>query len=128
MTRAPANRFRHHDTQWGVSWWLAVGLLSVVACRQDGAQRGPARIPPKPGESITHSQMCTCRACEIPTCCRELEQDVPETTDCADGYDFSKCELPVQSCTSRCFQHRWRIHVDESCEETKPGKCCDQAE
>jgi len=81
--------------------------------------------PPKPGESITHTMMCSCTKCEPAHCCRELEQDQPEMQkNCADGYDFSKCEMAVSSCDSRCFQHRWRTRVEVGCEASRPDLCC----
>ena len=91
---------------------------------------GPRHPPPKPGESITHTQMCSCVRCEPDSCCHELEQDRPEdNAECANGYDFSKCEMAVSSCDSRCYQHRWRTRVEVGCESSRPDVCChDQPE
>lgn len=88
------------------------------------------RVPPKPGESISKTAMCSCTVCEPATCCRELEQDRDDIDkDCADGYDFSKCETNVSSCGASCFQHRWRTRVEIGCEQTRPDRCChDQRE
>ncbi len=70
--------------------------------------------------------MCSCKACEPQSCCRELEQELPENGNCADGYNFEKCGLSVSSCGASCFQHRWRIRIDEqTCEEKRPQECCD---
>jgi len=107
--------------------------LAVLGCGSTAPpaepDRGPRRPPPKPGESITHTIMCSCKACEPRSCCRELEQDQPELEDCSDGYDFSKCEMAVSSCDSRCFQHRWRTRVETGCEASRPDRCChDQPE
>ncbi len=109
------------------------GLLlvaAVPACQgpqvPNGAIQfyGNGRPPPKPGESISHTMMCTCTHCEPTDCCRELEQEQQDTEKCADGYDFSKCELAVNSCQSRCFQHRWRTRIETGCEKERPEECC----
>jgi hypothetical protein len=86
---------------------------------------GPRRPPPKPGESITHTQMCSCVRCDPVSCCHELDQDRPEVDPaCADGYDFSKCEMAVSSCDSNCYQHRWRTRIEVGCEGSRPDVCC----
>jgi hypothetical protein len=90
----------------------------------DGEPGQLRRAPPKPGESITHTQMCSCKVCEPKSCCTELEQDAPEMQQCADGYDFSKCQMEVSSCDTRCFQHRWRTHVEIGCAGSRPDTCC----
>jgi hypothetical protein len=88
------------------------------------------RLPDKPGASITKTEMCSCSVCEPAACCHELEQDAPEVQkDCANGYDFSKCEMAVSSCESSCFQHRWRTRVEVGCAGSRPATCChDQAD
>lgn len=86
---------------------------------------GDGRVPDKPGASLTKTEMCSCMRCEPSACCRELEQDTPEVDkDCADGYDFSKCEMAVSSCESSCFQHRWRARVEVGCAASRPDNCC----
>jgi hypothetical protein len=106
-----------------------LALASLIACSPaphgTASGDGVRRAPPRPGESITHTMMCSCQVCEPERCCRELEQDRPEpSADCADGYDFSKCEMPVSSCNSRCFQHRWRTRVEVGCAGSRPTNCC----
>ena len=111
---------------------LGIVAIVVVGCPASRPTSPPAtltirnkRPPARPGESISRTQMCSCIACEPNSCCRELEQDAPKTDkDCAKGYDFSKCEMAVSSCDSRCFRHRWRTHVETGCERSRPDKCC----
>src|SRR5581483_2215034 len=89
----------------------AVGLAALVlaaACADTGpepetawAMHGERRPPPKPGDSITKTMMCSCTSCQPNECCRELEKDAPPIDkDCAKGYDFSGCQTQVQSCES----------------------------
>ena len=54
-------------------------LLGALACSGPAPQQAQTgrvlRPPPKPGESITHTMMCRCQACEPTSCCRELDQE-----------------------------------------------------
>jgi len=44
---------------------------------------------------------------------------------CKDSYEFKdECGIKVSSCSSRCFQHVWRIDVEKSCKATTPLVCC----
>jgi hypothetical protein len=84
--------------------------------------------PPKPGDSLTSTQLCTCRACEPRSCCVEKTDDGSGGSCSADGYNFAaneSCGLAVQSCQSRCFEHRWRAELPTGCVATKPARCCD---
>ncbi|MBI4701401.1 MAG: hypothetical protein HY744_09615 [Deltaproteobacteria bacterium] len=111
---------------------LMVALSAIaLGCAGTGPEPAPSRPaglrrpPPKPGESITHTIMCTCKSCEPASCCQWKDERGEDAAGCSDGYDFSKCEgLQVQSCASRCFEHRWRIRVEEACEATRPRQCC----
>jgi hypothetical protein len=118
---------------------LALGLVGAIAVTcNTGPPTSPdatltiydERVPPKPGDSYAKSEMCSCTVCEPATCCRELEQDREGIDkDCADGYDFSKCETKVSSCGASCFQHRWRTRVEKGCDASRPTRCChDQAD
>ncbi|HZO13128.1 MAG TPA: hypothetical protein VFB62_07710 [Polyangiaceae bacterium] len=110
--------------------WLAASLLVVLACSVEAPRSPVAGLttvgapPRKPGESITQTQMCSCKMCEPVSCCHELDEDRPELEKCGDGYDFSRCGMPVTSCDSRCFQHRWRTRVEVGCASSRPEKCC----
>jgi len=110
--------------------FLAASSLMLLACEPKPPSSGfkmysDGRVPPKPGESVTHTKMCSCLACEPTSCCRELEQEQPELQkDCADGYDFSKCEMAVSSCEASCFQQRWRTRVEVGCAASQPDSCC----
>jgi hypothetical protein len=130
--------YTHHRMQrtsmtarWFATAAALATLLSLPSCGPKTASGPsgsgkPRRPPPKPGESITHTIMCSCKVCEPDSCCRELEQEQPGIAEgCADGYDFSKCEMAVSSCDSRCFQHRWRTRVDKGCAASRPKTCCD---
>jgi hypothetical protein len=102
-------------------------LLGALACSGPAPQQAQTgrvlRPPPKPGESITHTMMCRCQACEPTSCCRELDQEQP-ADDCADGTDFSKCGMQISSCESRCFEHTWRVRVEVGCDAQRPPECC----
>ena len=122
-------------TAWAIALLCTLGCSPAAPTQSgdthlSGGEAGKMRrAPPKPGESITHTQMCSCKVCEPASCCRELEQDAPEMQPCADGLDFSNCQMEVSSCDTRCFQHRWRTHIEIGCAGSRPDKCChDQSE
>ncbi len=106
--------------------WLAMACNTAKPTSPPAVLKVRRKRPhAKPGDSISKTQMCSCIACEPKSCCKELDQDAPKTAkDCAQGYDFSKCEMAVSSCKSRCFRHRWRTEVDTGCEATRPDRCC----
>jgi hypothetical protein len=110
---------------------VAFGAACLAACADTPepetawAMRGPRRPPPKPGDSITKTIMCSCKSCEPSDCCRDLEKEAPPIDkECAKGYDFTGCQTPVQSCESRCFQQRWRVRIDVGCDAERPRGCC----
>ncbi|HHH11977.1 MAG TPA: hypothetical protein ENK23_07895 [Sorangium sp.] len=127
---------RHQRLTTGAGALVTVGLLAqpllLWGCNISQPSSPPGTVevrnerpPPRPGESISRTVMCSCVMCEPESCCRELEQDAPQTDkECARGYDFSKCEMAVSSCDSRCFRHRWRTRVESGCDNTRPEKCC----
>lgn len=84
--------------------------------------------PPKAGDSITHTRMCECKACDPSNCCDGPEDDAPATT-CGDSYDFganAECGgLSVRSCASRCIRQVWRVHAGQACDSKRPSNCCD---
>jgi hypothetical protein len=102
------------------------GLLCALSCSGagDNSIHRPLKPPYKPGDSITKTRMCSCKVCDPASCCRELEQDRPEMKECAEGYDFSKCELSVSSCQANCYQNHWRTAIDGTCEDNRPDTCC----
>jgi len=128
-TAHPSILFAHRGARFVVRVWLVVGL---GGCR--GATASPMtppapsverRAPPRPGESITHTRMCSCRACEPAACCRDLERVAPEVErGCSEGYDFSRCTTEVSSCSARCFLRRWRVRVEAGCDSARPRGCC----
>jgi len=71
--------------------------------------------------------MCTCRACEPARCCQE-KSEAEDTGNCPmDSYNFGandKCGISIESCQSRCFEHRWRADVQKGCEASRPPQCC----
>jgi hypothetical protein len=104
-----------------------VAACDVPPPRQGGGvafDRYRDKPPPKPGESITHTRMCSCKVCRPDSCCRELEEEAPQLERCADDYDFSDCGMAVSSCDSRCFQHRWRTRIEVGCTKSRPRGCC----
>ena len=110
-----------------------IWLFSSQACSGAGTgsadsahgQSGPKyfQAPPKPGASITASQKCECYACDPDHCCAGGDESTGEA-ECSDGYDFSRCNLSVESCTTRCFQKVWRVPNGESCDVRRPTECC----
>ncbi|HEY6727629.1 MAG TPA: hypothetical protein VI197_26520 [Polyangiaceae bacterium] len=104
-------------------------LMAVPACAgSTGAARdagGPKyfQAPPKPGFSITASQKCECYACDPGHCCGGGDESSGDS-GCAKGYDFTDCDMAVESCTSRCFQKVWRVPNDVACDSRRPAECC----
>jgi len=114
-----------------LAWLLGCGLFSCGPAAS--SEPGPRRPPPKPGSSITHTQMCSCRVCEPRACCAGAEDE--EAGSCedreaevgADGYDFRNsehCGMAVSSCVGRCHPQVWRIPLVQRCEDTLPAVCC----
>ena len=132
MQPSVSNRVTSPFAWLRLAWAASLAATVTVACVPPPTSPpaglddvGALRPPHKPGESLTKSQQCTCVACEPRRCCHELEEDAPSIDPkCANGYDFSKCEMAVQSCDSRCFRHRWRAPVSEGCAATRPPECC----
>jgi hypothetical protein len=83
--------------------------------------------PPKPGDSIAHSQMCECKTCDPANCCDGPDDDAPPA-QCGDSYDFSASDscggLSVKSCSSRCTRQIWRVRSGQDCAEKRPVGCC----
>ncbi|MEM9695353.1 MAG: hypothetical protein AAGA56_22610 [Myxococcota bacterium] len=108
-------------------------LVSLGACAVGPPQQAPpaelqvlrTRPPDRPGASIDRVTTCACRVCEPRDCCHEHDEDAPEIdADCAEGYDFSGCELAVASCGGRCRRHTWRTDREVGCSESRPSECC----
>jgi hypothetical protein len=110
----------------------AAFALVLAACVAPPKQRYDAviystrdRPPDKPGESLNKSMMCSCTRCEVATCCREFDQEQPQSEGKCEDYDFERCGgIEVSSCEGRCFQHRWRAPVDVGCADSRPDACC----
>jgi hypothetical protein len=103
---------------------LLLMLALACAATPETSAAPRAKPPPRPGSSITHSQMCACTACPVARCCRG-ETNEPESATCRDSYDFSgSCGMAVQSCTGRCYQKVWRVRLDQACEQKRPAECC----
>ena len=112
----------------------AVVLIPVASACSPPAQdprplfgSGVLHPPPKPGDSISHSQMCECKTCNPAACCEGPDEDAPPTT-CGDSYDFTSnpsCGgLAVKSCASRCTEQVWRVRSGQSCTDKRPASCC----
>ena len=107
-------------------------LLGIGAACTSPSSAGPARTggthqpPPRPGSSISHTQLCSCRSC-TEGCCNPEDRG-PEGDDCAsDGYDFEarRCGLAIRSCAGQCGRHVWRVRLVDSCLDPLPDECCD---
>jgi hypothetical protein len=110
---------------------LALFALALASC-EPSRPAEPAlgqrvlKGPKKLGSSITHTQMCTCQACDPGDCCAG-DWGEPHQNDavCKDSYEFSDaCGIKVSSCSARCFQHVWRVPLEQSCDATTPLVCC----
>ena len=105
-------------------------LLLIFACAgkpaEPASRSGPLyyRAPPKPGSSITASQQCECYACDPARCCGGGDESTGDS-GCSEGYDFTRCNMAVESCTTRCFQKVWRVPKDQSCDSRRPEECCE---
>jgi hypothetical protein len=124
------------EVEHSVNWLtvMSIGSLALsAACSGSRATQGPLfgtgvfHPPPKPGDSISHTQMCECKACDPASCCDGPEDD-PAPEACGDGYDFSRDSscggLAVRSCQARCGREIWRVHQGESCASKRPPECC----
>lgn len=112
----------------------ALGTCSA-SCKTEGphpAQPPPAFFhpPPKPGQSITHTQQCECRACDPESCCQAAQTELSgappaECTRPGPDYVFSEeCGIRIQTCKPRCYSKVWRVAKGESCEASRPLICC----
>ena len=113
-------------------YWLAVISALLPGCSNPPVTNGPLfgtgvfHPPPKPGDSISHTQMCECKACDPGSCCDGPDDDAPPKS-CGESYDFSDpaCGgLVIQSCSSRCTRQVWRVHSGENCASKRPSSCC----
>jgi hypothetical protein len=111
---------------------LLAWMLSASACGAPAPNNAPVfgtgvfHPPPKPGGSISHTQMCECKVCDPASCCDGPEDD-PPATHCGDSYDFSAdsaCGISVRSCASRCTREIWRVRAGAPCAEKRPQSCC----
>jgi hypothetical protein len=122
-----------HSVKWN-TLAMVTALTLVTACNAPSVASGPLfgtgvfHPPPKPGDSIGHTQMCECKACDPSSCCEGPEEDDAPPVSCGDSYDFSSnpsCGgLAVRSCQVRCTRQIWRVHVGESCASKRPLGCC----
>jgi len=93
------------------------------------AKKGSRQPPYRPGDSYAKARQCTCNACEPRSCCSELNgEPQPIDPNCAQGYDFSECEMAVSSCESNCYPHKWWTTVDVGCADSRPDLCCHSQE
>ena len=110
---------------------VLISVCAAVACASASPEPSdPLRekgaffeAPPKPGASLNASQKCECYACDPARCCQGGDESTGDE-GCADGTDFSRCDMAVQSCTSRCFQKVWRVPKGERCDARRPQEGC----
>jgi hypothetical protein len=122
--------------QCGPRWAVALSALALLGACSNGPVHdapplfGTAALhpPPKPGDSISHTQMCECKACDPASCCEGPDDDDAPPKTCGDSYDFSAnpgCGgLSVKSCSSRCAREVWRVRVGQDCGARRPDSCC----
>ena len=114
--------------------YLLVTIAAIgSACSGPAHDTGPLfgtgvfHPPPKPGDSIVHTQMCECKTCDPANCCDGPDDDTPPA-QCGDSYDFSAKDscggLSVRSCSSRCARQIWRVRSGQDCAEKRPESCC----
>ncbi|HWZ92096.1 MAG TPA: hypothetical protein VNW92_24705 [Polyangiaceae bacterium] len=130
---APAHASRPRRRGRGALLVLFGWACCASACGAPRASNTPLfgtgvfHPPPKPGDSISHSQMCECKMCDPANCCDGPEDDAP-ASECGDSYDFSSnpsCGgLSVKSCASRCTRQVWRVRAGAACSEKRPQSCC----
>jgi hypothetical protein len=105
--------------------WLVASCSSRPPRQVDPAPfSGNLRPHPKPGESITNSELCACRACGRAACCQGPSDDAEG--GCT-GTDFSApgCGgIAIESCVGRCYEEKWRVKRGESCDSKRPRICC----
>lgn len=109
-------------------YWACLALLPACVDLPRSTATGRPRPPPEPGSSITHSRLCSCRACGEPQYCSatDPEPDAPARA-CGDSYDFSAsegCGMQVETHTSRCFERVWRVKLSQQCDQSRPPECC----
>ena len=99
-------------------------LLSALACVSI-----PYTDPPKPrahpyhpGDSLEATELCKCRACDPRACCDGDDFTEQAEAGCAD--DPASCPMVVRSCSSRCFEHAWRVPTGQACNAKLPARCC----
>jgi hypothetical protein len=82
-----------HSVKWH-TLVMVTSLALSAGCSGPPVRNGPLfgtgvfHPPPKPGDSISHTLMCECKACEPSSCCDGPEDDAPPES-CGDSYDFS---------------------------------------
>jgi hypothetical protein len=113
----------------------ATVLAALGVCTHCGGNAGPTETPrpkdewtaapPLPGHSIKNAKLCECTSCNPARCCGGDTEDEAAEASCGDSYDFSAngCALEVESCTSRCTKHVWRVPLTKSC-DVQPRECC----
>jgi hypothetical protein len=96
---------------------VTLAAIVTVACAgRDPASPGRPPPPRLPGESITRSQLCTCKACSPSSCCEDEGLSAPD--------DTGGMGLAVTSCEPRCRQEAWRVWDHETCDVKRPADCC----
>ena len=131
-----ARVLRSNRVHSSLTMFCALIALTAIttACSGPPVSQGPLfgtgvfHPPPKPGDSISQTRMCECKACEPSNCCDGPEDDAPPVS-CGDSYDFTANEacggLSVKSCASRCTRQIWRVHAGEECSSKRPQGCCE---
>ena len=81
-------------------------------------------MPPEAGASISATDLCKCQACDPAACCDGPDFTEDPDPSCATNPDPSRCGMVVKSCSSRCFEHAWRVPAGHACVEKRPDRCC----
>lgn len=104
---------------------FALALLGACGPGLPEGQGPRRKPPPKPGSSISHTQMCSCTSCGVAECCRgDANQDQEQGCRADEATGEMVCGFAVKSCVGRCTPHVWRMPISADCAAERPKECC----
>ena len=119
----------------GLSLSVLAFVYLTASCAHDAA-KDPFPAPPKglyrPGQSLSSSRLCSCRACRTSECCAGEQEGFAQCEDDvavneAGHLDFSAgegCGMDVSSCAGQCDKLVWRAPKETPCRRYAPPQCC----